>query len=69
MRVKSFAQEHSTMSWPGLEPTPHDLECTNHEVTAPPCARQFVSYTCRGFIKGQALGKLTGCKDDFACLV
>ena len=22
-----------------------------------------------GFIKGQALGKLTGCEDDFACLV
>ena len=29
----------------------------------------FEMFICRGIIKGPALDKLTGCEDDFACLV
>ena len=29
MRVKCFAQEHNTMTWPGLEPGPLDPESTH----------------------------------------
>jgi len=28
-----------------------------------------MDFKSRGFIKGLAAGKLTGCEDDFACLV
>ena len=36
MRVKCFAQEHNTMTWPGLEPGPLDPESSAQTTTVLP---------------------------------
>ena len=46
MKVKCLVQEHNTMTWPGLEPGPLDLESG-----APLCLPHDVKSTIRSYSK------------------
>ena len=57
MRVECLAQEHNTMTWPGLEPRPFDLVSSTLTIGPPHHSYQYMEGHGLDFCQGLAINE------------